>query len=164
MPAAGSSSSNSLGRAASARAISVRRRFADERQDAGNQVEDRGLAGAVRPHEADDLTLVDVDIEAVDRGQAAESARQAPDLQDRFGSAHTFHSGSSTIAPDAASRSATSVSVTAGSSDASTADSAVSNSSVPPMVLRGRMETVPSRPSGRNTITAINTMLTTRYL
>src|SRR5256714_6098188 len=133
-------------------------------EDAGNQVEDRGLASAVRPHEADDLTLIDVDVEAVDRGQAAESARQASDLQDRPASAHAFHSGSSTIAPDAASRSATSVSVTAGSSDASTADSAVSSSSVPPMVLRGRMETVPSRPSGRNTITAISTMLTTRYL
>src|SRR5438477_9764368 len=133
-------------------------------QDAGNQVEDRGLASAVRPHEADDLTLVDVDVEAVDGRQAAKSARQAADLQDGLASAHVFHSGSSTMAPDAASKSATSVSVTAGSSDASTADSAVSSSSVPPMILRGRMETVPSRPSGRKTITAINTMLTTRYL
>src|SRR5437773_9570139 len=133
-------------------------------QDAGNQVEDRGLTGTVRANEADDLALVDVDIEAVDGGQAAKSASQAADLQDGPASAHTFHSGSSTIAPDTASRSATSVSVTAGSSDASTADSAVSSSSVPPMVLRGRMETVPSRPSGRNTITAISTMLTTRYL
>src|SRR5712691_4645526 len=133
-------------------------------QDAGDQVEDRGLTGTVRPHEADDLALVDVDIEAVDGCESAKSASQAADLQGRLASAHTFHSGSSTIAPDTASRSATSVSVTAGSSDASTADSAVSSSSVPPMILRGRMETVPSRPSGRKTITAINTMLTTRYL
>src|SRR2546426_1019802 len=118
-------------------------------EDAGNEVEHGRLAGAVWPDQADDLTGGDVDLERVARRQPAETPGQAPNLEDSRRLAHVFHSGSSTMAPAAASRSAASASVTAGSSEASTAASAVINSSVPPIVWRGRMETVPSRPSGR---------------
>src|ERR1700674_1848039 len=133
-------------------------------QDAGDQVEHGGLAGAVRADQADDLALVDDGIEAIDCGQAAEAASQGLNLQNTGPLDQIFHSGSSTMAPAAASRSAASVSVTAGSSEASTAASAVINSRVPPIILRGRMETVPSKPSGRRTITAISTMLMIKYL
>ncbi len=42
------------------------------RVDAGDHVEQRGLAGAVRADHADDLVLVDVEVELVQRAQAAE--------------------------------------------------------------------------------------------
>src|ERR1700730_8917959 len=133
-------------------------------QNPGDQVEDGRLTSAVGANEAHDLASVNVEVDAVDGGQAAEAAGQPTDLEDGPPGAHCFHSGSSTMAPALASRSATSVSVTAGSSDASTADSAVSSSRVPPRFFRGRIDTVPNRPSGRNTMTAIKTMLITRYL
>src|ERR1700737_872247 len=126
-------------------------------QHAGDQVEDGRLGGAVWPYQADDLALVDVDIEMINRGQAAKAASQASDLQDGGRLAHVFPSGSSTMAPAVASRSAASASVTAGSSEASTAASAVISSTVPPTIVRGRREPAPGRPPGRTTIPATST-------
>ena len=51
--------------------------------DAGDEVEDRRLAGAVRADHADDLALVDVQVEPVDDAQAAERLRHAPELEQR---------------------------------------------------------------------------------
>ena len=45
--------------------------------DAGDQVEERRLAGAVRADHADDLALVDVEVELGDDLQAAEGLRDA---------------------------------------------------------------------------------------
>ena len=54
------------------------------RVDAGDQVEERRLAGAVRPDDADDLTFVHDEVEAVDAGQAAERLGQARHLEQRL--------------------------------------------------------------------------------
>ncbi len=63
--------------------------------DARDEVEQRGLAGPVRPDHADDLALVDVQVELVDHLQAAER------LRDRFSSsrraAPSSHAGHQTI-------------------------------------------------------------------
>ena len=63
--------------------------------DAGDQVEERRLARAVRADHADDLALVDVQVEPVDHLQAAERLRDPLQLQElgtgRFGYAgHTI--------------------------------------------------------------------------
>src|SRR5919201_963860 len=50
---------------------------------AGDQVDQRGLAGAVRPNEADDLALVDVEADVVDGLEPAEPARDAIQGQKR---------------------------------------------------------------------------------
>ena len=52
-------------------------------QRAGNQVERRRLARAVRTDQADDLALVDAHGEIADRGEAAEGLGQAVDLDER---------------------------------------------------------------------------------
>src|SRR5919204_2769701 len=53
------------------------------RMHAGDQVDQRGLAGAVRPNEADDLALVDVEADVVDGLEPAEPARDAIQGQKR---------------------------------------------------------------------------------
>ena len=47
------------------------------RVDAGDEVEERRLAGAVRPDHAHDLALVDVQVELVDAREPAEALRDA---------------------------------------------------------------------------------------
>ena len=47
------------------------------RVEPGDEVEHRGLAGAVRPDDADELAFVDGERQRVDGGDAAEAARQA---------------------------------------------------------------------------------------
>ena len=42
----------------------------------GDEIEQRRLAGAVRADDADELALGDVEIDAIDGGQAAEAPRQ----------------------------------------------------------------------------------------
>ena len=49
--------------------------------DPGDQVEQRRLAGPVRPDHADDLVLVDDEVEVVDHDEAAERHRQATELE-----------------------------------------------------------------------------------
>ena len=49
--------------------------------DAGDQVEERRLAGAVRADHADDLALVDVQVELGDDLEAAERQRDAAQLE-----------------------------------------------------------------------------------
>src|SRR6185437_13318404 len=49
--------------------------------DARHEVEQRRLARAVRPDHADDLALVDVQVEPVDAREAAEVLRHALDLE-----------------------------------------------------------------------------------
>src|SRR5262249_57855399 len=44
---------------------------------AGDDVEEGGLARAVRPDEADDLAVVDVEIDRIERNEPAEAAGQA---------------------------------------------------------------------------------------
>src|SRR5262249_62233300 len=44
--------------------------------DAGDDIEQRGLARAVRPDEPDDLSLLDVEIDGIERDEAAEAAGQ----------------------------------------------------------------------------------------
>ena len=51
--------------------------------DAGDEVEERRLAGAVRPDHADDLALVDVQVELVDAREPAEALRDALELEQR---------------------------------------------------------------------------------
>ena len=53
------------------------------RVDAGDEVEERRLAGAVRADHADDLVLVDVQVEVGDHLQAAERLRDALQLEQR---------------------------------------------------------------------------------
>ena len=53
------------------------------RQELGEQVEDRGLAGAVRPDQRLDLAGIDVEVDAVDGDEAAEIAPQAAGGQHR---------------------------------------------------------------------------------
>ena len=50
---------------------------------ASNEVEQRGLAGAVRPDHADQRAVIDGEREVVDGGDAAEAAREAGDLEQR---------------------------------------------------------------------------------
>ena len=50
-------------------------------QHAVQQVEQRGLAGAVRADDAQDFAGTDLEADAADRAQAAERPRQAFDLQ-----------------------------------------------------------------------------------
>src|SRR6202030_3844598 len=135
---------DAVGRLADQLAAMQLNRSGGRPQDAGDEVEHGGLAGAVRADQADDLALVDDGIEAIDSGQAAEAASQGLNLQNTGALDQIFHSGSSTMA--------------------STAASAVINSRVPPIVWRGRMETVPRRPSGLKTMTTIRTTLMIRYL
>ena len=54
-------------------------RVADE---AGDRVDERRLAGAVRPDQADELALLDVDVDVVDGAHAAEADGQAGGGQD----------------------------------------------------------------------------------
>ena len=58
--------------------------------DAGDQVEERRLAGAVRADHADDLALVDVQVEPVDHLQAAEGLRDPLQLEDAEAAAQTI--------------------------------------------------------------------------
>src|SRR5581483_5221844 len=51
--------------------------------EAGDEVEDGRLAGAVRADQADDLALRHVERDVVDRDDPAEAARDVPDLQQR---------------------------------------------------------------------------------
>src|SRR5262249_1403521 len=44
--------------------------------DAGDDIEQRGLTRAVRPDEPDDLALLDVEIDAIERDEAAEARGQ----------------------------------------------------------------------------------------
>ena len=67
--------------------------------DAGDQVEERRLAGAVRPDHADDLALVDVQVEVVDHLQAAERHRDPRQLEQP---AHTISTLDVRAAPAAA--------------------------------------------------------------
>ena len=53
--------------------------------DAGDQVEERRLPRAVRPDDADDLALVDVDVEVDDDGETAEVERDLLDLEELLG-------------------------------------------------------------------------------
>ena len=62
--------------------------------DAGDQVEERRLAGAVRADHRDDLALVDVQVEPVDDLQAAERERDALQLQKRHQTISTRRSPS----------------------------------------------------------------------
>jgi hypothetical protein len=48
---------------------------------AGDEVEERRLAGAVRADDADDLTLGDVQVEILDHGEPAEALRDVPQLE-----------------------------------------------------------------------------------
>src|SRR2546425_721257 len=132
-------------------------------EHARDEVEDRRLPGAVGADQAHDLPLLDVDVKAVDGGQPAEPARESANFQNQSAVAHAFCSGV-TISPVTASISAASAPLTAGISATSSADSAVNSSIVPPNALRGRRDTVPSRPSGRKTMTAISTTLMIKYL
>ena len=52
--------------------------------DAGDQVEERCLPGAVGPDHADDLALVDVEIEAGDGHETPERERDVVDLEQPF--------------------------------------------------------------------------------
>ena len=52
--------------------------------EAGDKIEERRLAGAVRPNDADDRTRHDVEIDAVHGLNAAERLRQALDLKQRL--------------------------------------------------------------------------------
>ena len=54
---------------------------ARQRQHAGDQVEDRALAGAVRADQADDLARPDLEADLVDRDQAAEPLARLVDLE-----------------------------------------------------------------------------------
>ena len=49
----------------------------------GDEIEQCGLAGAVRSNDADELALVDRERKRIDCGDAAETARQAGDLDQR---------------------------------------------------------------------------------
>ena len=53
--------------------------------DARDEVEQRRLAGAVRADHADDLALVDVQVEVVDHLEAAERHRDALQLEQLLG-------------------------------------------------------------------------------
>ena len=44
--------------------------------EAGDEIEQRGLAGAVRTDDADQLALGEVEIDRIDRGEATEAPRQ----------------------------------------------------------------------------------------
>jgi hypothetical protein len=48
---------------------------------AGDEVEQRGLAGAVRADHADEFAVLDRQVDRIDGGQPAESAREAADLK-----------------------------------------------------------------------------------
>src|SRR4029079_2652299 len=65
--------------------------------DAGDEVEERRLAGAVRPDHAHDLALVDVEVEPVDHAQAAEGERDALQLEQRHQTISTRRSPSSPL-------------------------------------------------------------------
>ena len=52
--------------------------------DAGHHVEAGGLAGAVRPDQAEDLALLDVEGHLVERGDATEPDGDVVDLEDRL--------------------------------------------------------------------------------
>src|SRR5918992_3243989 len=52
-------------------------------EDPRDQVEQGGLAGSVRPDEAEDLAFLDDDLDLLERGEAAESLGDVSDLQDR---------------------------------------------------------------------------------
>jgi len=51
------------------------------RQGAGQHVEDRALARPVRPDQAENLTVLDLERDIVDRGEPAEALVKAGDLQ-----------------------------------------------------------------------------------
>ena len=51
--------------------------------EAGDGFEQRGLAGAIRPDQADDFVAFEVERHLVDRPQTAEPARDPTDLQQR---------------------------------------------------------------------------------
>src|SRR4029078_620317 len=53
------------------------------RVHARDEVEDRRLARAVRPDQADDLALLDGEIEALDHAETAERFRDAVELEER---------------------------------------------------------------------------------
>ena len=76
---AGTTQTNGSSQARHGRAISVRPRNATGPAvgsiDAGDDVEEGRLAGAVRPDEADDRALRDVEVDVVDGDQAAEPLR-----------------------------------------------------------------------------------------
>ena len=55
-------------------------RSSRRRVDAGNQVEQGRLAGAVRTDDAEDLILLDAEVEAADDIQTAEGLAEAIDL------------------------------------------------------------------------------------
>ena len=55
-----------------------------ERVDAGDDVEDRRLAGAVRADEPEDLARVDVERHVVERGDATEAHRDVVELEERL--------------------------------------------------------------------------------
>src|SRR6185312_13104091 len=50
---------------------------------AGHEIEERRLARAVRPDHADDLPLVDVQVEPVDAHEPTEALRDAVELEQR---------------------------------------------------------------------------------
>src|SRR5205085_1607816 len=50
--------------------------------DPGHEIEDGRLAGAVRPDQADDLALADLDVETVDHLQASEGERHVSQLEE----------------------------------------------------------------------------------
>ena len=51
------------------------------REHAGDQVEQRGLAGAIRPNNREDLPLADREAHAIDRGEPAEAPRDLIDCE-----------------------------------------------------------------------------------
>ena len=53
------------------------------REQPADHADGRGLAGAVRAEEADDLAAVDREVDMVDHGPAAEALGQALDVDDR---------------------------------------------------------------------------------
>ena len=59
-----------------------RMRPAGRAQHAGQAIEERALAGAVRSDDGADLAALDLEIDVVERGQAAEADGQALGAQD----------------------------------------------------------------------------------
>src|SRR6185503_7230756 len=55
------------------------------RKNPGDAIEKRGLAGAVRPDEREDLAALHVERDVVDRDEAAEPLRHVIDAEDRRG-------------------------------------------------------------------------------
>src|SRR5256885_4687460 len=53
-------------------------------EELGQQVEDRGLAGAVRPDQRMDRAAVDLEVDFPDRGEAAKLLSETVGLQDQI--------------------------------------------------------------------------------